>query len=198
MEPSSSAAGQVRVLATPTVVGDVVVLSVIEEGTFNGPAVVGYDKYVGTERWRGRDGIGASWSNVYNSASVAGGDVVFASSLSEGIQAVDGASGAAVWTAGSATLCDRQWASTVVVGDVVVVPRTDGSLYGFDVASASVLWELPLTEGEDQTSLAECTLGDLEIAFAQLQASPAIAPDGTIVVGSLGGVLYAVGQSGGE
>lgn len=192
IEPSADSAGRVRILAPPTVVGESVVFSIIEEGTFTGPAVVAVDKYVGTERWRGADSIGAGWSSLSNSPSVHGGNLVFASSLSSGIQAVDAASGAAAWAAGTPVLCDSQWASTLVVGDTVIVPRTDGSLYAFDAITGELDWQLELTADEADVLDAECTRGDEDILMAQLQSTPAIAPDGTILVGSLGGWLYAV------
>jgi cell division protein FtsI/penicillin-binding protein 2/outer membrane protein assembly factor BamB len=192
IDVSADSVGRIRILATPTVVGESVVFAVIEDGTFTGPALVAFDKYVGTERWRAVDSIGAGWSSVSNSPSIHRGKVVFASSLSSGIQAVDAASGAGAWAAETAVLCDRQWASTLVIGDTVVVPRTDGSLYAFDAVSGTTVWELPLTAGEVQTDFAECTRGDSEILSMQLQATPAVAPDGTIIVGSVGGWLYAV------
>lgn len=195
IEAGPGAVGEVSVLAAPTVVGESVVFSVIEEGSFEGPAVVAFDKFVGTERWRGSDAIGAGWSDLSNSPSVDGGDLVFASSLSTGIQAVDAATGSAVWHIGTDVLCDRQWASTLVIGDTVIVPRTDGTLYAFDIDGGELLWDLPLTADEGEVLVAECTRGPQDVLDPQLQATPAIAPDGTIVVGSLGGWLYAVGEA---
>lgn len=194
VQPSSSTAGQVRILATPTLVGESVVFSVVEEGTFGGPALVAFDRFVGTERWRAVDGIGAGWSNVYGSAAVADGALVFASSLSSGVQAVDAASGAAIWYGETRSLCDRQWGSPIMVGGTVVVARTDGSLYAFG-PSGDQVWELELTTEEDDAVVAECTRGEVEVLTEQLQATPAVAPDGTILIGSLGGWLYAVAQS---
>ena len=192
VEPSSSEAGPVRILATPTVVGESVIFSVIEQGTFSGPALVAFDRYVGTERWRATDSIGAGWSSLPNSPSAHGGALFFASSLSTGVQAVDVASGSAVWDAETAVLCDEQRASTLVIGDTVIVPRTDGSLYAFDIIEQTMLWQLPLTTEEENISTAECTRGDVDVLAMPIQATPAIAPDGTIIVGSLGGWLYAV------
>jgi cell division protein FtsI/penicillin-binding protein 2/outer membrane protein assembly factor BamB len=192
VERSSDTAGPVRILAAPTVVGESVVFSVIEDGTFDGPALVAFDKYVGTVRWRASDSIGADWSNLTNSAAVSAGNLVFASSLSSGIQAVDAASGTAVWSLVTPVVCDRQWASPLVIGDTVIVPRSDGSLYAFDSGSRNIAWQLDLTSDEGESLAGECTLGAAEVLSMQLQSTPAIAADGTIVLGSLGGWLYAV------
>jgi len=195
VDPSSDSAGRVRILAVPTIVEEWVIFSIIEEGTFTGPAVVAFDKYVGTERWRGTDPIGAGWSNLSNSPSVHAGRLVFASSLSTGIQAVEAASGAAAWAAVTPVLCDNQLASTLVVGDTVIVPRTDGSLYAFDAMTGRLTWQLELTANEEDVLVAECTRGNEDVFTAQLQSTPAIAPDGTILIGSLGGWLYAITET---
>lgn len=193
--PSSDAAGRVRILAAPMVVGESVIVSVVEEGTFSGPAIVAFDRYVGTEQWRGSDSIGAGWSNVTGSPSFHDGHLVFGGSLTSGIQAVQAVSGSAAWFTETATVCDRQWASTLVIGGAAIIPRTDGSLYAFDPVTARLIWQIPLTGDEGETSLAECTTAGGEVAAMQLQATPAVAPDGTIVVGSLGGWLYAVSNA---
>jgi cell division protein FtsI/penicillin-binding protein 2/outer membrane protein assembly factor BamB len=189
-----SLARSVSVWAAPTVVGDTVVISVVEEGSFTGPAVVALDKYVGTERWRGADAIGAGWSNLRNSPALLSRQLAFAGSLTTGVQAVDASSGSAVWTVETPVVCDVQWASLVVVGDQMLFARTSGALVAVDGSTREVLWQLALTDDEPDYEQADCSLGSAEILAMQLQATPAIAPDGTILVGSLGGWLYAVEQ----
>ena len=192
IEPSPGALGGVRILAVPTIVGDAVVVSIIEDGSFTGPALVALDKFLGTERWRGSDLIGAGWSNLTNSPSVLDGRLVFASSLTTGIQAVEIASGAAAWKVDTAVLCDRQWASTVVVGDIVLIPRTDGTLYAIDGTTRRVAWQFDVTADEEKLATSECTINDTAIDAMELQSTPAIAPDGTIIIGTLGGWMYAI------
>ena len=191
--PSESAAvTSVRILAAPTVVGDTVVVSVIEEGSFSGPAVVALDKYVGTERWRGLDVIGAGWSNLRNSPALSGRELIFAGSLTSGLQAVDAASGSGLWALETPFLCDVQWASAVAVGDVIVFPRATGSLVGVDGSTRQIVWQLALTDDEPEFQSGDCTAGSTVVPSTALQTTPAIAPDGTIVVGSLGGWIYAI------
>ncbi len=191
--PSESAAvTSVRILAAPTVVGDTVVVSVIEEGSFSGPAVVALDKYVGTERWRGFDVIGAGWSNLRNSPALSGRELIFAGSLTSGLQAVDAASGFGLWALETPFLCDVQWSSAVAVGDVIVFPRATGSLVGVDGSTRQIVWQLALTDDEPEFQSGDCTAGSTVVPSTALQATPAIAPDGTIVVGSLGGWIYAI------
>ena len=191
--PSGSAAAtSVRILAAPTVVGDTVVISIIEEGSLTGPALVALDKYVGTERWRGFDVVGTGWSNLRNSPALIGRELIFAGSLTTGLQAVDAASGSGLWALETPVLCDVQWASAVAVGDVIVFPRATGSLVGVDGLSRQVLWQLALTDDEPEFQSTDCTVGNTAVPTTPLHATPAIAPDGTIVVGSLGGWIYAI------
>ena len=194
VQASADALGGVRILGAPTVIGESVVFPVIEDGTFSGPAVVAFDKFVGTERWRGADVIGADWSSVTNSVSVYGSQVVFASSLTTGVQAVDAASGLAVWATETPVHCDRQWASTIVVGDTILAPRTDGTLYAIDGQTHDVVWKLAVTANEGSGAGVDCTSDESTVEAIQLQATPAIAPDGTIIIGTLGGWLYAIEQ----
>jgi outer membrane protein assembly factor BamB len=120
------------------------------------------------------------------------GRLVFASSLTTGIQAVDIASGAAAWKVDTAVLCDRQWASTIVVGDIVLIPRTDGTLYAIDGTTRRVAWQFDVTADEEKLATSECTINDTAIEAMELQSTPAIAPDGTIIIGTLGGWMYAI------
>jgi outer membrane protein assembly factor BamB len=191
-----AAHGEAAVVAAPTVVGDLVVVSLVAEGGPAGPGLAAYDKYVGTLRWVGSDPqrVWPQWANVRDSAAAAGELLVFGSSLSSGLQAVDAASGVARWAMTGGVECERQLASPVVVGDLVYLARADGTLSAVDVSTGDVVWSLPLTVAGERAAGTGCAIPGRIAAGAPLQATPAVAPDGTIVVGSLGGVLYAVGQ----
>ncbi len=192
----ATTAGDALVRAAPTIVGDLVVVTAIREGGPGGPGVVAYDRYVGTPRWVGSDpdGVSGEWANVRNSAAVAGNRILFGSSLGYGFQAVDAVSGIARWASPESVRCDRQFASPVVVGDVAYLARLDGTLSALDVASGEVLWTLPLTVVGERAGAGECEIAGFVAPGAPIQATPAIAPDGTIIVGSMGGTLYAIGD----
>ena len=188
--------GDALVRAAPTIIGDMVVVSAIREGDLGGPGIVAYDKYVGTVRWIATDpdGVAGGWAGVQNSAAVAGSHILFGSSLAYGFQSVGQLTGYAEWASPSAVKCQHQISSPVVVGNVAYLARLDGTLSAIDIARGAVLWSLPLTIAGERAVVHECEVAGLFAPGASLEATPAIAPDGTILVGSVGGILYAVGE----
>jgi outer membrane protein assembly factor BamB len=84
---------------------------------------------------------------------------------------------------------------------VVYVPRFDGALYAVRASDGGVLWQLYLGEERHVGPALPGALGaqtscewDVPVG-APLYAPPAIAADGTVIVGSGEGFLYAVGEA---
>jgi cell division protein FtsI/penicillin-binding protein 2 len=197
--PGAADEAGVTVYAAPTLVDDLVVVSFVLEGGPTGPGVVALDRFVGRVAWWGTDPdqvSPAGWGSVRSSPAVAGDGLVIAGSVAEGPQLVAAETGEGRWVAGTGVSCERQWASPVVIGDLVVLPRPDGAVYGFDAAGGGLRWRLPLTVPGELAPLSECTDGASTVRDGfEFQASAAVAPDGTIVVASMGQVIYAVGGS---
>lgn len=182
------------VYAAPTIVGDRLVVTFTVEGGPGSPGLVAFDRYIGSIDWWGNDPDGVSearWANVRSSAAVAPGGVVVASSLSSGVQLITPDTGRAVWVADSGVSCGRQWASPVVTSDTIVLARPDGAVYGFDAATGSVQWRIPTPSS--RATVSDCASDGVRIADSEaLEASVAVAPDGTIVVASIGNEIFAI------
>jgi hypothetical protein len=87
----------------------------------------------------------------------------------------------------------------VITGGQVVLAREDGGLYAISLADKSVLWEIYLgnfraqPQGNFPPGFGEEFCEQSESGFAIL-SSPAITPEGVIIVGTLEGFIYAIGD----
>lgn len=183
-----------NVFASPTVVGDVVVI-----GSFDG-TVYGIDRESGAERWRAATGgpvrssaatdgglvfVGSNdgllraiqvdtgspgWTaalgfEIASSPLVAGGRVIVGA---DKLYAFDAQTGAPGWNSPTG---DVIVSSPAAAGDLVIVGSNDGFLYGIALADGSQVWKLD-TGGP-------------------VVAAPMVA-DGVAYVGSRSGWLFAV------
>ena len=191
-------ASQVTVFAPPTIADDLLVIAYVFDGNPPGPALVGLDRYVGELVWRASDPerVIDSFASLRSSPARYGEDLIAASSLSRGVQGIEAASGQVNWATETGIFCERQWASPVVVGDLVLLPRPDGALHAYDVVTGETVWRVaPELPGEVAT-LATCTGGGQQVQDGlELHASVAVAPDGTIIVASTSQLVYAIGDS---
>jgi outer membrane protein assembly factor BamB len=136
------------------------------------------------------------WANIRASVAVSGGLAFWAEAYSNRVVAASVKTGEVMWSAQAGACFFRQWSSPVVVGDVVLVGRTDGALHAHDVASGDAIWDYSLANHGDlgvQESIwdAQCS-HDSEDGFPIL-ATPAVSESGVVVVGTEEGYLYAVG-----
>jgi len=188
--------GQIIVYAAPTIVDDLLVVTYTVGGGPGRPGIVGFDRYVGEVTWHGSDPKALApvpWANVRSSVAAAGSQLILASSSSNGPQAAAVSSGAALWWGESPVRCERQWASPIVMDDLVVLPRPDGAVYGYAVSDGSMLWRVPLRL--DPAAIASGCVDDTGQAYSEapeIQASAAVAPDGTVIVASTGRGIFAI------
>ena len=90
------------------------------------------------------------------------------------------------------------WASPVAAGGIAYVPRMDGTLHAMNVDDMSQRWSLYLGDSQavrpgTRNSETRCRW---EVASGHsLYSPPAIAPDGTILLGTSEGYLYAIEES---
>ena len=177
--------------------GDKLIISFVFDGGAT-PALTALDRYVGTLAWRGTDPIpvAESYASLRNSPARYGDALIFAGSLSEGVQAIDATTGQAMWATRSGIRCERQWASPIVVNELVLLPRPDGALHAYDATSGNTVWRIAPAPPGATARLAECTVEGQQIQDGfELQASVAVAPDGTIIVASTSQLIYAIGDS---
>ncbi len=178
-----------RVFATPTVVGDLVVISYIRDTGYPAPAMIALNRFVGSVAWEASDPdtIRGEWGNLRGSPAVAGDLLVLSDPLFEGLVAVDATDGTAQWAIPGGAICIDHWASPAVAGSAAVVPL-HGGLYVFDIDSR-VLADGVFLGVEDREG--SFPSGPPCATDTPILASPAIG-DGFIVVGTEEGVLFRV------
>ena len=191
-----------RIFAAPTLAGNLVVLSLVRDDVFTQPGIVALDKATGSVRWQATDeaGIKREWGNVRSSPAVVGDLIVYGESYSDGLVAIDILNGETQWAATAGPFCYPHWPSPVVVGGQVIIPRHDGGIYGVDMATGSLTWSLYLGSIDRRGAFPAtygpgfCDWGP-ETGYSVL-SSPAVAENGIVIVGTLEGMLVALGDVG--
>ena len=181
-----------RVLAAPTVAGDLLVVPFVRDTSYEDPALIAIDRHTGIIRWKASDpnGISPIWANLRSSPALANGQLVFGQPLVGALMAVSTVTGEAVWAVETGAVCDEHWASPAVVGTVALHGRSDGSLYGVDTETGTELWSFAMNLPPPEEGSGTC----IQMASQPIHSSPAVAEDGTVIVGSLGGELAAIGD----
>lgn len=185
-----------RVFATPTIAGDLVIVPFVRDDAYPTPALLALDRYTGSIRWEASDPdlIRGEWGNLRGAPAVAGDFLVFGDPTFSGLLAVGIDDGEGKWSIPTRKHCIDQWPSPVVVGESVILPQADGGVYAFDYVDQSLNWSVFLGTPPGT--------GDFPIGFegmpcsilGSIQASPAVAPDGSIVVGTVEGDLIRIGE----
>lgn len=193
-------ADAVRVFAAPTVVDDLVIVALVRESEFVEPALMALDKSDGTVRWRAVDaaGIKNDWGNIRSSPAVVGDTLVYGEPYSNQLVGVDLATGETLWAVETGAFCFPHWPSPAVTSGQAVFARHDGGLYSVDIAEGRVVWSVYVGDG---TAVGTFPAG-FGPDFCEWQpntgysvlSSPAISVDGIVVVGTLEGVLVAIGD----
>ena len=187
----------IRVFGPPTIDRDRLVITFVVDGGPVGPAVLALDRYVGTAAWWGSDPAELrGGGNARSSVARHGDTLMLASSISGGAQVIDSATGEMLRKIDSGVGCTRQWASPVVVGELLVLARPDGAVYAHDVTTGDRLWRHVPSSGAEFPPATGCTAGGERVQDGfELQASVAVAPDGTLIVASMSQFVYAIGEA---
>ena len=143
-----------RVWAAPTIVGDLVVVTMLREDTFVEPAIIALDKADGSVVWNALDlaGIKHDWGSIRSSVAVVGDLLVYGEPYSNRLIAIDSATGETMWDVTTGEYCFPHWPSPAVVSGQVIIPRHDGGLYAVSVETESLAWSIYLG---DSTAAAE-------------------------------------------
>ncbi len=184
-----------RVFATPTIVGDHVVISYVRDDVYPVPALMALDRYTGSIRWEASDPnrLKEGWGNLRSSPAVVGDVLVFGDPAFAGLAAVGVEDGKARWSIGGGKHCIDQWPSPVLAGETIVLPQADGGVYGFDHIEQVLDWSVFLGTRPGDGAFPVGFEGMPCSILDPIQASPAVAPDGSIVVGTLEGDLIRMG-----
>lgn len=197
-------AEETRVFASPTVAGDLVIVTLVRTGVYAEPAVIALDKTTGEIAWQARDVAGlksGDWANVRSSVAVAGDVVIFGEALSNSLVALDLQTGQTRWSVGAGSYCTPHWASPAITGGQAILPRDDGGLYAIDLAAQTIAWRIYLGSESGQSAGTFPAGFDEDADFCEedetgyaILSSPAITEDGVIIVGTLEGWIYAIGD----
>jgi len=190
-----------RIFAAPTITDEFVIVTLVRTDVFGEPAVIALDKETGEEAWRAVDRAAlkaGDWANIRSSPAVAGDSLVYAEGYSNELIVMDLATGETRWSAQVGPYCFPHWPSVAINSGYAYITRHDGGLYAVDLEAQepTSVWEIYLGVASGNGSFPEehkCDWGP-EAGFSIL-ASPAISPEGLIVVGTLEGQIMAVGDS---
>ena len=185
-----------RVFAAPTVVGDHVVIPYVRDDVYPVPALTALDRYTGSIRWEASDPdrIRGRWGNLRSSPAVVGELLVFGDPTFAGLAAIGIEDGKAKWSIQAGKHCVDQWPSPVLAGERVVLPQADGGVYAFDHTGEALEWSVFLGIRPGDGAFPVGFEGMPCSTLDPIQASPAVAPDGSIVVGTLEGDLVRIAE----
>ena len=181
---------------SPPVVGkDALYLTFGRDTYYTGqPGVLALDKKSGAVKWKGK-GPG-DWGNVRSTPVLVSDRLVYGEPYSGDVAGLDAKTGRTRYRETIGGCFFPQWSSPAAAGDLVYLPRYDGSVYALRAASGKVEWELFLGDskraGRDHPAKGKnCGWDNTDGA---IYAPAAIAEDGTLLVGTAEGVLYAIGK----
>ncbi|MEP7120538.1 MAG: PQQ-binding-like beta-propeller repeat protein [Byssovorax sp.] len=187
--------------AAPMVTGSLLIVPFARDTYYDTPAVLALDRRSGKLAWLAKGKGPSDWGNVRMTPALSGGALVWPEAYSGDVVGLDATSGTVRFRSPVGACFFPSWASPASARDVVYAPRFDGSIYAVSAASGSVLWRVYL--GEERRASVVAPSGGGAIASctwdvpsgAPLYSPPAIADDGTVIVGSGEGFVYAIGEA---
>lgn len=191
-----------KIFAAPTITDTMVIVALVRTDIFGEPALLALDKASGAELWRATDaaGIKTQWANIRSSPAVAGDYIIFGEGYSKDLVVVDMATGDTAWSTPVGDFCYPHWPSVAVDNGVAYLARHDGGLYAIDLTTREAAWSIYLGDADGTGAFPPefadggfCNWGP-QNGFSIL-SSPAVSPEGVIVVGTLQGQMMAIGDS---
>lgn len=191
----------VEIFSAPLVDGPRLIVSHVRRHRFEHPALLALDPNSGNTLWQASDprALKAEYGNLRGTPAISGPYLVFAEPLSREIVAIERQTGQVAWVSQVENHVLQHWSSAASTSESIYLTRPEGGLYAFENLSGKLLWQLYLGHpgllGPDlpkdlaMTSYGRPTIGD------GIYASPALAPDGTLIVSGGDGWLYALEES---
>lgn len=196
----------IQVYSPPIVSGSTIILPFARDTYYDDPALMAIDKKTGRTVWMASgDHKGKkpddNWGNIRSTPVLSdSGQLIYAEPYSGDIAVIDSRTGSVKARRTVGACFFPQWASPAAASDTVYVPRFDGVLYAIQPSGAKVSWQFYLGEESRTGALAPAKLTgssgcswDVPVGYP-LYSPAAVADDGTVLVGSSEGVLYAIGE----
>ncbi len=193
--------GPLEVYAAPIVAGALLVIPFVRDTYYPTPGVLALDRRSGKLAWRAKGQGTSQWGNVRMTPALVSGVLVWPEPYSGDVVGLEAATGTVRFRNTVGPCFYPSWAAPAAASDVVYVPRFDGSLYAVRAGDGGVLWQLYLGEARRVGLVPPAKIGaqtscEWEVpAGAPLYAPPAIAENGTVLIGSGEGILYAIGEA---
>jgi outer membrane protein assembly factor BamB len=185
--------------AAPIVDGNLLIVPFARDTYYKDvPAIVALDIRTGRVRWRAR-GAG-DWGNIRSTPALSDGTLVYAEPYSGDIVGIAASTGRMLHRHTVGPCFFPQYASPAAARDVVYVPRFGGSLYAVKARTGQLVWKIYLGDsriagGAPPAALQGNGSCEWDVPTGHALYSPvAIADDGTLLVGSSEGFLYAIGE----
>lgn len=187
----------IEAYSPPIVTRDLVIVPFARDTYYQDqPGILALDKRNGKVRWRAK-GPG-QWGNVRSTPVLVVGRLIWGEPYSGDVAALDADTGRSSYRHTIGPCYFPQWASPAAAGDVVYLPRFDGAVYALRAASGKRLWELYLGDerqaGKPRPAAPPSRYGcEWDVPHGHPLYSPAaVAEDGTLLVGSGEGFVYAI------
>lgn len=193
------------VYGAPTIVSGKLVVGFTRDTMYSRPAMAAFDLETGRQVWKASNprGYGGGWGNVRSSPTVYRNLLIWGEPYSNRIVALDLDKGDVRWSSPNGPCLFPHWPSGAIARDQVVMPRHDGGLYALSAEDGAALWSIYL--GDRTRAGTEFPKAHKEARRGRCEwdppvgrpifSSPAIAADGTILVGTGEGVLYAIEEA---
>jgi len=166
---------------------------------YDWPAFTALDITTGQILWQGT-GAG-HWGNVRSTPALVDGQLIYGEPYSGDVAALRSNDGVTSYRHQVGRCYFPQWASPAAAGQTVYLPRFDGTLYAISASDGKVLWQVYLGKNAEAgpRPVPETPPTDScqwEVDGKALLSPIAIAHDGTVLVGSEEGYLYAIDDAG--
>lgn len=200
LDSVAASAGPFEVYAAPLLAGSSLIIPFARDTYYPTPGVLALDRWSGKLAWLAKGHGSSQWGNVRMTPALVSGVLVWPEPYSGDVVGLDAMTGSARFRNTVGRCFFPSWASPAAAGDVVYVPRFDGSLYAVRAGDGAELWELYLGEEKEAGPPKVLKIPGQSCEWevpsgAPLYAPPAIAEDGTVLVGSGEGILYAIGEA---
>lgn len=168
------------------------------------PSMVALDTASGVPYWDNHEKPrkeNHSYYNIRTSPAAYNGILFYAETASEQLIGVDARTGNPAWVDLAGIAASVQWASPVIAGDTMYLAKPDGVFYALLASDRSPEWSLYLGDHAQHGTLLPDAIRDHFHPWSKpsvgdsLYATPAIARDGTVVVGSGDGWLYCIREA---